>query len=196
MSADPDSVTPPEGQLSFSGIPEAQFVEDVDSHMAGEDNAEHKLKVLDESHQKYKFMEKNLMARRRKLKSQVPDINSSLAMLKKLKSKNEEGEEAETQFLLSDQVYAKATIPPTEKVCLWLGANVMLEYSLSDAEELLSKNKSSAERNLAQIAFDLDFLRDQMTITEVTMARLYNWDVRRRQTLKGKGGGGDGDKAE
>ena len=83
------------------------------------------------------------------------------------------------------------------KVCLWLGANVMLEYSLSDAEELLSKNKSSAERNLAQIAFDLDFLRDQMTITEVTMARLYNWDVRRRQTLKGKGGGGsDGDKAE
>ena len=72
----------------------------------------------------------------------------------------------------------------------------MLEYSLSDAEELLSKNKSSAERNLAQIAFDLDFLRDQMTITEVTMARLYNWDVRRRQQLKGKGGGGDGDKAE
>ena len=75
--------------------------------------------VLDESHQKYKFMEKNLMARRRKLKSQVPDINSSLAMLKKLKSKNEEGEEAETQFLLSDQVYAKATIPPTEKVRSW-----------------------------------------------------------------------------
>ena len=74
------------------------------------------IQVLDESHQKYKFMEKNLMARRRKLKSQVPDINSSLAMLKKLKSKNEEGEEAETQFLLSDQVYAKATIPPTEKV--------------------------------------------------------------------------------
>ena len=45
MSVDPDYVTPPEGQLSFSGIPEAQFVEDVDNHMAGEDNAEHKLKV-------------------------------------------------------------------------------------------------------------------------------------------------------
>ena len=44
-AVDPDSVTPPEGQLSFTGIPEAQFVEDVDAHMAGEDNAEHKLKV-------------------------------------------------------------------------------------------------------------------------------------------------------
>jgi hypothetical protein len=65
----------------------------------------------------------------------------------------------------------------------------MLEYTLSDADELLSKNKTSAEKNLLQIAFDLDFLRDQMTITEVTMARLYNWDVRRRQLIKEKEGG-------
>ena len=37
---------------------------------------------------------------------------------------------------------------------------------------------------MAQIAFDLDYLRDQMTITEVTMARLYNWDVKRRKEKK------------
>ena len=55
------------------------------------------------------------------------------------------------------------------QVCLWLGANVMLEYSLDDAESLLKKNLESAEKNLQQIAFDLDFLRDQMTITEVVI---------------------------
>ena len=82
------------------------------------------------------------------------------------------------------QVYAEATIPPTDKVCLWLGANVMLEYSLDDAEDLLKKNCESAEKNLGQIAFDLDYLRDQMTITEVTMARLYNWDVKRKKEKK------------
>ncbi len=60
----------------------------------------------------------------------------------------------------------------------------MLEYSLDDAENLLTKNKQSALQNLSQIAFDLDFLRDQMTITEVTMARIYNWDVRRKQQHK------------
>ena len=54
----------------------------------------------------------------------------------------------------------------------------------SDAEELLSKNCESAEKSLKQIAFDLDYLRDQMTITEVTMARLYNWDVKRRKEKK------------
>merc|ERR1712050_630655 len=129
-------------------------------------------------------MENSLATRRKRLKAQVPDIRSSLAMIKKLREKKNSEETMETQFLLSDQVYAKATIPPTDKVCLWLGANVMLEYSLDDAESLLKKNLESAEKNLQQIAFDLDFLRDQMTITEVTMARLYNWDVKRRQSNK------------
>ena len=31
-----------------------------------------------------------------------------------------------------------------------------------------------------------DYLRDQMTITEVTMARLYNWDVKKRKEKKGE----------
>ena len=60
----------------------------------------------------------------------------------------------------------------------------MLEYPLDAAEKLLKKNLDSAESSIQQIAFDLDFLRDQMTITEVTMARLYNWDVKKRQTNK------------
>merc|ERR1712044_46706 len=136
--------------------------------MKGEDSAETKLKELDEMHQKYKFMETNLMARKRRPKGQLPDISSSLALIGKLRAKRDAEEDTNTQFLLSDSVYANATIPPTDKVCLRLGANVMLEYSLDDAEDLLKKNKVSA----------------QMTITEVTMARLYNWDVKRRKDKK------------
>merc|ERR1712154_609579 len=172
------------GKKCFSGIPEANFIDDVDSHMKGEESAEAKIKQLDETHQKYKFMENSLSSRRKRLKGQVPDIKSSLAMVKKLREKKSADEKMETQFLLSDQVYAEAVTPPTDKVCLWLGANVMLEYTLDDAEELLSKNCESAEKSLKQIAFDLDYLRDQMTITEVTMARLYNWDVKRRKEKK------------
>lgn len=44
---------------------------------------------------------------------------------------------------------------------------LILKCGLDDAEVLLSKNLASAETNLGQIAFDLDYLRDQMTITEV-----------------------------
>ena len=38
---------------------------------------------------------------------------------------------------------------------------------LDDAEALLTKNLENAQTNLGHISYDLDYLRDQMTITEV-----------------------------
>ncbi|XP_063980676.1 prefoldin subunit 3 [Diachasmimorpha longicaudata] len=171
---------------SYSGIPEAQFVEDVDAFMAQPDNTEvdKVLKKLDENHSKYKFMEYNLANKRRRLKSQIPELERSLEMIKKLQAEKDSSHAMETQFLLSDQVFAKAIVPPTEKVCLWLGANVMLEYTLDDAQDLMVKNIDSAKKNLNHVDHDLDFVRDQFTTTEVNMARVYNWDVKRRQAAK------------
>ncbi len=37
-------------------------------------------------------------------------------------------------FSLSDQVYARARLADVSSVNLWLGAGVMLEYSLEDAK--------------------------------------------------------------
>lgn len=45
----------------------------------------------------------------------------------------------------------------------------MLEYTLDDAEGLLSKNLQTATKNLNQLEIDLDFLRDQLTTTEVSI---------------------------
>lgn len=45
----------------------------------------------------------------------------------------------------------------------------MLEYTLDDAEALLSKNLQTATKNLNQLEIDLDFLRDQLTTTEVSI---------------------------
>ncbi|KAK8385956.1 hypothetical protein O3P69_010598 [Scylla paramamosain] len=160
--------------------------EDVDTFMGKEDNASAQdvIKRLDEQLNKYKFMEVHLQARRKKLKSQIPDIKSSLQIVKEMKTRKDTSEVIETRFLLSDQVYMQANIPPTDRVCLWLGANVMLEYGLEDAEGLLSKNLGNATKNLTQVEHDLDFLRNQCTTTEVTMARIYNWDVKRRRAQK------------
>ena len=41
-------VSPPDGKASFSGIPESQFIEDVETYMKGEDSAEAKIKSFDE----------------------------------------------------------------------------------------------------------------------------------------------------
>ena len=74
---------------------------------------------------------------------------------------NSDDKQMETNFLLSDNIWAKATVPnETGKVGLWLGANVMVEYTLDDAEELLTKNLANAVEKLAETEDDIDFLKD------------------------------------
>lgn len=170
-------------------------------------SADKVLRRLDEQHSKYKLMEYNISARRRKLKFQIPDLAKSIEMIEILRTQTED---KATQFLLSEQVFLKATVPPTKNVCLWLGANVMLDYPLDEAEVLLKQNMESAETNLKCLEHDQDFLRgesevgeffycnyflifmffffikDQLTTTEVNMARVYNWDVKRRQAITAK----------
>ncbi|CAL8384042.1 unnamed protein product [Arctogadus glacialis] len=164
------------------GIPEAIFVEDVESFMKLPENesADAVLRKLDEQYQKYKYMEVNLAQKKLRLKSQIPQIKQTLEILRHMQKKKETTEPMQTHFLLADNVYCKASVPPTDKVCLWLGANVMLEYDIDEAQALLEKNLSTASRNLDCLEDDLDFLRDQFTTTEVNMARVYNWDVKRR----------------
>ncbi|NP_001134478.1 prefoldin subunit 3 [Salmo salar] len=164
------------------GIPEAIFVEDVESFMKqpGNDTADAVLRKLDEQYQKYKYMQLNLAQKKQRLKSQIPQIKQTLEILRHMQKKKETTEPMETHFLLADNVYCKASVPPTDKVCLWLGANVMLEYDIDEAQSLLEKNLATASRNLDSLEEDLDFLRDQFTTTEVNMARVYNWDVKRR----------------
>ncbi|XP_061454618.1 prefoldin subunit 3 [Rhineura floridana] len=174
---------PAGGKRAHLGIPEAVFVEDVDSFMKqpGNETADIVLKKLDEQYQKYKFMELNLAQKKRRLKNQIPEIKQTLEILKHMQKKKESTNLMETRFLLADNLYCKASVPPTDKVCLWLGANVMLEYDIDEAQALLEKNLSTATRNLESLEEDLDFLRDQFTTTEVNMARVYNWDVKRRK---------------
>uniref|UniRef100_A0A671K7N2 Prefoldin subunit 3 n=1 Tax=Sinocyclocheilus anshuiensis TaxID=1608454 RepID=A0A671K7N2_9TELE len=156
--------------------------EDVDAFMKqpGNDTADAVLRKLDEQYQKYKYMELNLAQKKLRLKSQIPQIKQTLEILRHMQKKKGTTDLMETHFLLADNVYCKASVPPTDKVCLWLGANVMLEYDIDEAQALLEKNLATASRNLDSLEEDLDFLRDQFTTTEVNMARVYNWDVKRR----------------
>ena len=68
------------------GIPEAVFVEDVDQYMKdkGYSTAEEALRSLDENYQKYRLMEVNLATKKRRLKQQIPDLKSTLDILKHL----------------------------------------------------------------------------------------------------------------
>jgi len=179
MSAATASTAAP--MASQGGIPEAEFIEDVDAYMKkrSAETPEEVVNSLNELYSKYKFMETSLNTKKMRLQRQIPDIEQTLEMLNHLRAKNEAKETMTTDFLLTEQVYCKAKVPPTQKVCLWLGANVMLEYPLDEADALLTKNLSAAKKNVEQLNTDLDFLRDQVTTTEVSMARVHNWKVKK-----------------
>ena len=88
-------------------------------------------------------MESNLVNRRRRLKGQIPDIKSSLIMIDHLREKSAAKEEIESHFLISDQAYSKATIPPTDKVTnsMILTIAYVLEKYISSCTLLLLQLK-------------------------------------------------------
>ncbi len=57
----------------------------------------------------------------------------------------------------------------------------MLSYKIPAAIALLSSKLEAAETTLKNTIEDLEFLREQITVMEVTIARVYNWDVKRRR---------------
>ena len=77
-----------------------------------------------------------------------------------------DAEPIETHFELNDTLYAKALVPPTQEVYLWLGANVMLSYPVDEAESLLQTKLSGAQQSLSNCEEDLDFLREQITVRQ------------------------------
>lgn len=98
-------------------------------------------------------------------------------------------DEIETTFSLQDTLYAKAKIRPAsiDEVYLWLGANVMVAYSLDEAEDLLQTKLDKAKESLAAAEEDLEFLRIQITTLEVAIARVHNWDVGEKRKLRAQG---------
>lgn len=60
----------------------------------------------------------------------------------------------------------------------------MLTYPLNEARALLHSKQNTASTSVQHAIEDLDWLREQITVTEVNIARVYNWDVKSRRTAQ------------
>ncbi|RLN10712.1 hypothetical protein BBJ28_00015983 [Nothophytophthora sp. Chile5] len=185
------------GERNPRGIPAAVFVEAVDAFMSsiGIRSIEPLVGALQQMYSKYKFMETSLQKNRESFQRKIPETRKDLSVLQHLVAKQEQGEALQTRFNLADNVYAKANVDcSVGKVCIWLGAQVMVEYPYDEALTLLEQNVATATERLVralaavlqqeQIDADLSFLRDQIITTEVNIARIFNHDVRRRRQEK------------
>ena len=66
-------------------------------------------------------MEASLQRRVGGLKTKLPDIQKTLDTVRFLQTRRDAAEPMETTFELNDTLYARAEVPPTDEVYLWLG---------------------------------------------------------------------------
>ncbi|KAI9798572.1 MAG: peptide chain release factor 1 [Piccolia ochrophora] len=214
----PDKSKSKETSTNPRGIPYAPFVDKVEDYVSSRAEVEGTLKSFQEMISKYQFMEVNTQRRAAGLKDKIPDIRKTLDAVRFLRTRTvgfplslpqmttpptdpdpqpqPSSPPLATTFELNDTLYAKANVPATEDVYLWLGANVMLSYTIPEAETLLVGKLEGAERNLVNCDEDMDFLREQITTLEVATARVYNWDVTQKRKEKGDEEEEGGDKGK
>lgn len=140
------------------------------------------MKQLNDRLRGLRLIEGELQKRKQHLLSKMPEIEKAYAMVSKLLEAD--GEAMSLDFELSPHVYTVAKLENVKTVNLWLGANVMVEYELSEANALLESNLKICKANLASANSDLDMIKESSTTTEVSLARVFNYDVERRRKIK------------
>lgn len=178
------------GQTNPRGIPQAKFIRSVDDVLntktCTDEDVKKVLQELQMRLQQYRYMEESKKSTMAQLHVKIPDITKSLDMVKLIKQQKGEEEFLETKYELNETLYtsAKVNLTQLDSVYLWLGAEVMLEYPLDEAIDLLNDRLEKAEKSKEATDQDLEFLRENITTMEVNTARVYNWDVQRRKGEK------------
>ena len=69
-----------------------------------------------------------------------------------MKEKKDADETVITRYNLADTIYSKAEVDCSQGIVnLWLGANVMLEYTYDEALELLTSKQSVAQNDYKEV---------------------------------------------
>ena len=117
-----------------------------------------------------------------RLLTKLPEIQKAYDIVKKMVAAD--GAELTLDFELSPQVYSKAKLQDVKTVNLWLGAGVMVEYELQEAMDLLSANVAKCKADITTVEQDIGFIKESVTTTEVSISRVYNYDVESRRKAK------------
>ncbi|BAM39418.1 prefoldin subunit 3 [Theileria orientalis strain Shintoku] len=170
---------------SRSSVPEAKYIDNIEKFVADKNPAE-LTEIAKELLSKYRFMEKSTNSKLLVISEKIPELKDALATLEMLLKKKESGDKSSlsTYFKISDTLYSEANVPYTESAFLWLGANTMVEYPLEDAIKLLTEQHNGIEVLIQEMNTELDWIKKQITCTEINVARLHNFTVMKNSENK------------
>ena len=166
------------------GVPTMNFIDNVDDWI-DKYTSDKLLNYINQYLNKYKFMEAQIVKSNEGLNVKVPDIEKCLETIEFLEKK-EKDKTINVDYMVSNSLWDKSEVNVTYSVFLWLGANVMCEYKMDEAKPMLNQNLQNAKNQIKKNNTDLEFIKDQMTVCEVNLARIYNETVRRNAIAKQK----------
>ncbi|CAL6093790.1 Prefoldin_subunit 3 [Hexamita inflata] len=160
------------------GIPRAVFFENVATFVANCGDVSHSILDLENKLAQYNLMFQSLDNQRNTLRNSLPSLHNTLESLEFVQEK---GEDVIFYHQLVDGIYVKARINNNKKVGIFLGSNVMVDYTVEEAKNLIQENIRNVEKQIKDCELNLEFLKEQITIIEVSVSRVFNYDVQQRK---------------
>ena len=103
-----------------------------------------------------------------RFQQKIPEIEKSLSLVRYLKAQKEEEAEVITRYSFAETIFATAQVECNGTVHLWLGANVMLEYTYEEAIELLSSKETIAKKEHQNVSTILaHYVKEKHTHTHL-----------------------------
>jgi len=148
-----DSIT--EGK-NDRGIPATKFLDDIDlfaNSFNPPASSELLIGAYSDLYSKFKAYEQQLEQKKGTYTEKLPEIEKSITLVRHLKEKKESGVSGViTRYNLADTIYSKAEVDCSQGIVnLWLGANVMLEYTYDEALELLTSKQTVAKKDYKEV---------------------------------------------
>jgi prefoldin subunit 5 len=169
-------------------IPVLDFVEDIEVFLVKQgisDRADDVIEELNRLHKGLKIHQQKVYSERGNIQRVLPDLRENIKMIKALRQQ----ERTNLRFMAADSVWVDGVVEQSKdgsesKIGLWLGANVMMEYTYDEADAVLTKSVAQSEAVVDSKTKELLFLKQQTTMCEVTVARFYNYEVARKRRIR------------
>jgi len=137
------------------GIPATKFLDDIElfaNSFNPPASSELLIGAYSDLFSKFKAYEQQLEQKRATYHEKLPEIEKSITLVRHLKAKKDADETVITRYNLADTIYSKAEVDCSQGIVyLWLGANVMLEYTYDEALDLLTSKQSVAQKDYKEV---------------------------------------------
>ncbi|KAL7715804.1 Prefoldin subunit 3 [Entamoeba marina] len=155
-------------------------IEDVPAYVKEKGGIEQAVKSFEDTYKNLKFFENVVEQRKESMANKIAETESTLKYVNLLESKTDSS--VETKFEISSGLYLPVKINKPKTVNLWIGANVMLEYSFEDAKTMLNENLSKARENISKLDIDTEHLTNEIKKMEALISKVVDAGVSMKAT--------------